>query len=316
MKYMDTDIPLPHLSIVSPVYRAEKIVDELVEETVKAISAITTDFELILVEDGSPDGSWERIIAQCALDKRVKGIKLSRNFGQHNAITAGLSAAKGEWVVVMDCDLQDRPEEIPNLYRRAQDGWDVIFARRIIRQDGFWKKASSRVFYSVFSFLTDTKHDGSVANFGIYHQKVILAILSMKDYTRYFPTMSQWVGFRSTYIDVQHGKRADGKSSYSWSKLIKLAFDNIIAFSDKPLRLTVYTGLLIVFFSFSLGIVYLFKYYVGHIVVLGFTSLIISIWFLSGIIIATLGMVGLYIGKTFDKVKDRPVYIVQEYQNL
>jgi dolichol-phosphate mannosyltransferase len=306
----------PHLSIVSPVYRAENILDILVEEILKAVSAITMDFELILVEDGSPDGSWERIVVQCALDKRVKGIKLSRNFGQHNAITAGLSAARGEWVVVMDCDLQDRPEEIPNLYQWAQDGWDIVFARRMIRRDGFWKKASSRVFYAVFSFLTDTKHDGSIANFGIYHRKVIAAILSMKDYTRYFPTMSQWVGFKRTYLDVQHARRVEGKSSYNWSKLIKLAFDNIIAFSDKPLRLTVYFGLFIVSFSFFLGIIYLFKYYMGHIVVLGFTSLIISIWFLSGVVIATLGIVGLYIGKTFDKVKDRPVYIVQEYQNL
>jgi len=305
----------PHLSIVSPVYRAENIVDKLVQEIVQAVSPITDDFEIILVEDGSPDRSWERISTHCAQDKRVKGIKLSRNFGQHNAITAGLSAATGEWIVVMDCDLQDSPQEIPNLYRRAQDGYDLVFARRVGRKDGFLKKLSSKFFYAVFSFLTDTTQDSSIANFGIYHQKVVCAILSMKDYTRYFPTMSQWVGFRRTYIDVQHAQRESGKSSYSWKKLLKLAFDNIIAFSDKPLRLMIWFGLTIVLFSFFLGFAYLLKYFLGHIVVLGFTSLIISIWFLSGVLIATLGMVGVYVGKTFDKVKDRPIFIIDQILN-
>ena len=306
----------PLFSIVSPVYRAENIVDKLVEEIVKAVTPITPDFEIILVEDGSPDRSWEHIAAQCAQDKRVKGIKLSRNFGQHNAITAGLQAAIGEWIVVMDCDLQDRPDEIPNLYAKAQEGFDIVFARRTLRQDGLFKQLSSRLFYAVFSFLTDTQQDSSIANFGIYRRNVVTAILSMQDYIRYFPTMSQWVGFKRTFMDVRHAERAEGKSSYTWGKLIALAFSNIIAFSDKPLRLTVWFGLSIVLFSFVIGIIYLIKYFLGHIVVLGFTSLIISIWFLSGVIIATLGMVGVYVSKTFEKVKGRPVFITSEEINL
>ncbi len=305
----------PHISIISPVFRAENIVYGLVEEIVKAVSKLTEYYEIVLVEDGSPDNSWQRITEICAKNEKVKGIKLSRNFGQHNAITAGLEAAKGEWIVVMDCDLQDRPEEIPNLYAKALEGFDLVFARRTLRQDGFWKKMSSKVFYTLFGFLTDTVQDSSIANFGIYHRKVIQAILAMKDYIRYFPTMSQWVGFSRAYVNVQHAERADGKSSYNWSRLLKLGFNNIIAFSDKPLRLVIWFGLIIVCFSFILGTVYLVKYLMGHIIVLGFTSLIISIWFLSGVIIATLGMVGVYIGKTFDKVKDRPVYIIHKVCN-
>lgn len=300
------------ISIVSPVYRAEKIVDQLVKEIIAEVTPLTEAFEIILVEDGSPDNSWEQIVNNCKKDKRVKGIKLSRNFGQHNAITAGLASAKGELIVVMDCDLQDRPQEIPNLYGKVQEGFDIVFARRVTRRDSFFKRLSSKLFYQIFSFLTDTKQDSSIANFGIYRRKVIVAVLAMQDYIRYFPTMSQWVGFSRAYLDVQHSERAEGKSSYSWSKLLKLAFNNIIAFSDKPLRLTIWFGLLIVLFSFLIGIFYLIKYFMGEIEVLGFTSLIVSIWFLAGVIISILGMVGMYVGKTFEKAKGRPVFIVDQ----
>jgi len=311
---MSTEIK-PYLSIVSPVYGAENIIGKLVIEIIKSAGLITGNFEIILVEDGSPDQSWESIEQSCRKDKRVKGIKLSRNFGQHNAITAGLSVAKGEWIVVMDCDLQDRPEEIPNLYRKAKEGYDLVFARRVNRRDTFTKRLSSRVFYTIFSFLTDTRQDSSIANFGIFHYNVIKAVLSMGDYIRYFPTMSQWVGFNSSYLNVTHAERADGKSSYNWTKLFTLAFNNIVAFSDKPLRLMIWFGLMVVFFSFLIGIVYLIKYFMGHIVVIGFTSLIVSIWFLSGVIIATLGMVGVYVAKSFENIKERPVFIIQKTLN-
>lgn len=308
--------PKPLLSIVSPVYKAENIIDELVEEISKAVLPITKKFEIILVEDGSPDFSWDRIVQKCGKDNKIKGIKLSRNFGQHNAITAGLNAAQGEWIIVMDCDLQDRPDEIPRLFKKAKEGFDIVFARRAIRQDSFLKRLSSRAFYAFFGFLTGTKQDGSIANFGIYHRKVINGVLSMQDYIRYFPTMSQWVGFSRTYLNVKHSERAEGKSSYSWIKLFNLAFNNIIAFSDKPLRLTIWFGIFIVICSFFIGLIYLIKYFMGHIVVLGFTSLIVSIWFLSGVIIATLGMVGVYVGKTFEKAKGRPVFLIQEQLNI
>ena len=307
---------IPIISIVSPVYMAENLIDQLVIEIIKAVSPITELYEIILVEDGSPDNSWERIASNCEKSPKVKGIKLSRNFGQHNAITAGLSSAQGEWIIVMDCDLQDRPDEIPNLYHKVMEGFDLVFARRNVRMDGFWKKMSSKAFYAVFGYLTETKQDNSIANFGIYHRKVINAILEMEDYIRYFPTMCQWVGFSRAYLDVKHSERAEGKSSYNWSKLLRLAFDNIVAFSDKPLRLMVRFGLYIVIFSFIIGVVYLIKYFQGHIVVLGYTSMIVSIWFLSGIIIATLGMVGVYVGKTFEKAKGRPVFIIQKQLNI
>jgi len=302
---------MPLISIVSPVYRAETIIDDFIKEVVKCVSIITDDFEIILIDDGSPDLSWERLEPHFRSDKRIKGIKLSRNFGQYNAITAGLSVARGEWTVVMDCDLQDRPEEIFNLYNKALEGFDLVLARRVERQDKFLKKMSSRIFFAILSYLTDTSQDSAISSFGIYHKKVINSILSMKDSSRYFPTMVRWVGFRCFEMDVIHSARISGESSYSWRKLIKLGIDNIVSFSDKPLRLTVLFGLSISMISFLLGIYYLLKYLSGNIDVRGFTSLIISIWFLSGVIISILGLVGLYIGKIFEKVKDRPIYIIQ-----
>jgi glycosyltransferase involved in cell wall biosynthesis len=306
----------PHISIVSPVYRAAPILDELVAEIIAAVSSITPNFEIILVEDCGPDNSWEKIEENCQKDARVKGLKFSRNFGQHYAITAGLAEAKGEWVVVMDCDLQDRPDEIPNLYKKALEGFDLVYAQRVNRQDGFFKRLSSKAFYAIFSYLTDTPQDSSVANFGIYHRKVVAAILSMNDHIRYFPTMSRWVGFQSAYLPVQHSERAEGKSSYSFRKLLALAFNNMIAFSDKPLWLMVKFGALISFTALLIGIYYLVLFLLGNILEPGFTSLIVSIWLLSGIMIFMLGIVGIYVGKTFEKTKERPVYIVHKRLNL
>ncbi|MDD3320930.1 MAG: glycosyltransferase family 2 protein [Paludibacter sp.] len=305
-----------HISVVSPVYRAENIVSELVNQIKVAVSTITDDFEIILVNDSSPDNSWQKITDECAKDNRIKGINLSRNFGQHYAITAGLNYAKGEWVVVMDCDLQDRPDEIPNLYSKAQEGFDSVFAQRTDRTDGFLKKSLSKSFYKLFSYLTETPQDPTVANFGIYRRCVVDAILSMKDQIRFFPTMVQWVGFRKYYLPVQHAERFEGKTSYNFKSLLRLAMNTILAFSDKPLRITAKAGFFIALFSFFISLVYLVLYFTGHIKVIGFTSMILSMWFLSGIIMMILGMLGLYIGKVFEKVKERPTFIVAESKNL
>jgi dolichol-phosphate mannosyltransferase len=303
------------ISVVSPVYRAENLVEKLVVEVEKSVRQITSDFEIILVEDGSPDRSWEKMQAVSAQNARVVSVKLSRNFGQHYAITAGLSIARGEWIVVMDCDLQDVPAEIPRLFSKANEGFDLVFAQRIERQDGFLKKISSKIFYFIFSYLTESRQDATIANFGIYNRKVIGAMLSMHDHIRYFPTMSQWVGFRKGYLPVVHAAREDGKSSYSFRKLLELAFNNMIAFSDKPLRLVVKLGLGISIFSIFIGIFNLVKYFRGEIMMPGYASLIVSIWFLAGITIFILGIIGIYIGKTFEKVKNRPTFIIDQKIN-
>lgn len=301
-----------HLSIISPVYNGESILHELIERIHLAVEPLNQDFEIILVDDFSPDRSWETIENLVAKFPKVRGIKLSRNFGQHYAITAGLDNAKGEWVVVMDCDLQDLPEEIPNLYAKAQEGNDVVLARRIIRKDGFFKKLSSKLFYRTLAWLTGSQQDESIANFGIYHKKVIVEIVKMRESIRYFPTMVRWVGFKQTSISVNHGANEDRKSSYNFKRLFNLALDIILAYSDKPLRLTVKLGFVVSFSGFLFALFTFIKYLNGDIIVKGYASLIISLWLLAGFILMTLGIVGLYVGKTFEGVKNRPIYIVEK----
>lgn len=299
-----------HLSIISPVYRAENVLDELVSR-IKA-SAPVKEFEIILVDDDSPDNSWQKIEQLASIHPEIRGIKLSRNFGQHYAITAGLDAAKGEWVVVMDCDLQDRPEEIPDLIAKASEGYDVVLARRTNRQDNFLKRLSSKIFYRTLAWLTGSDQDETIGNFGIYHRKVIVQIVGMRESIRYFPTMVKWVGFRQTTLDVVHAEREEGSSNYNFKKLFNLALDIMLAYSDKPIRLTVKLGMLVALTGFLFALYTFYKYLHGDIIVAGYASLIISLWMLSGFLLITLGMVGLYIGKTFEGVKNRPIYIVEK----
>jgi len=161
------------ISVISPIYGCKECLFELYDRLVKTLSQITENFEIILVNDACPQSSWERIAMLCAKDPRVKGINLSRNFGQHYAITAGLDHATGDWVVVMDCDLQDRPEEIIKLYTKALEGYDIVFGRRAERKDSFIKRFGSMAFNRVLEYFTETKHDNSIANFGIYAHKVV-----------------------------------------------------------------------------------------------------------------------------------------------
>ncbi|PZV76688.1 dolichol-phosphate mannosyltransferase [Algoriphagus aquaeductus] len=303
---------MPFLSIISPVYRAEQTLEPLVLRIKDAVRKISSEFEIVLVEDASPDRSWDEIDRLAKLHPEVVGIKLSRNFGQHYAITAGLDHAKGDWVVVMDCDLQDRPEEIPQLLAKAEEGYDVVLARRANRQDGFLKRLSSKLFYRTLAWLTGSHQDETIANFGIYHRKVIREISNMRESIRYFPTMVRWVGFRQTTLDVIHAANEERGSSYNFKRLFNLALDIMLAYSDKPIRMTVKVGLLIALAGFLFAVFTLVRYLQGDIIIAGYASLIISLWILTGFILVTLGMVGLYIGKTFEGVKNRPIYIVEK----
>jgi len=304
-----------HISVVSPVYKAEKIVPELVKQLHENLSTITNDYEIVLVNDASPDDSWPAIVAECAKDHRVKGIDLSRNFGQHYAITAGLHYAKGEWVVVMDCDLQDRPDEIPNLYAKAQEGWDIVYARRADRQDKFLKRMSSKFFNAVLAYLSGIKQD-KVASFGIYHSKVIAEYNKMKEYARSFSTLIRYLGFRSCAINVKHAERFEGKSSYTLAKLLRLTTDVILSTSNKPLKMAVKFGFIVSLLSFMLALYNVFAKLTGIIELAGFTTTIFSIWFVGGLILFVLGVVGLYIGKIFDQVKERQIFIVRDTLNI
>lgn len=303
------------LSIVSPVYRAEKIIPTLVQRIEEAVKPITSNYEIILVEDCGPDRSWEVIEKTAKDNKHIIGVKLSRNFGQHYAITAGLSYSTGDWTIVMDCDLQDQPEEIHKLYEEAQKGYDIVYARRLSRKDTFLKRLSSTIFHAIYRYFSGQKTDKAIANFGIYNKKVIAEFNKMKELTRSFPTLINYLGFKISAVEVEHASRLDGNSSYSLSKLLKLAFDSMLANSNKPLKITVKLGFSISSLSFLLAIYNIIAYFGGIIMVSGYTSTIFSIWFVGGLILFVLGVIGLYIGKIFDQVKGRPIFIVSEIIN-
>ncbi|MBB4806607.1 dolichol-phosphate mannosyltransferase [Chryseobacterium defluvii] len=304
------------ISIVSPVYRAEKILPLLVSEISHAAEKIGEDYEIILVDDRSLDDSWEVMKSLAKENAHVKIYRLSRNFGQHPTIMAGLSKATGDWVVVMDCDMQDQPKEIEKLYKKATEGYDVVLARREIRIDSALKKLSSKIFYKVFNYLAGIEINNEIANFGIYNRKVVQSILKINDAIKFFPLFVNWVGYKTTTVSVEHASREEGKSAYSLSRLISLAFNVIISFSDKPLKIFVGFGSVISLLSILVAVFFAVRYVEGKTTEPGFSSLILSIWFLSGVIISCIGIVGIYLGKTFNQTKNRPVFIIDEaYEN-
>ncbi|MFD2550312.1 glycosyltransferase family 2 protein [Bizionia sediminis] len=305
----------PEISIVSPIYMAENIAEKLVEAISKSMLELGVSFEIILVDDRSPDNSWPVIKKLSVTHNHVKSIRLSRNFGQHAAIMAGLSQAQGHWIVVMDCDLQDQPKEIKKLYQKALEGYEVVLAKRTQRQDNALKKMSSKVFYKLFNYLAGVKIDNEIANFGIYKNTVIQSVLKLGDAHIFFPLFIRWVGYNQTAIAVEHAARDSGKSTYNLLNLIKLASNTIISFSDKPLRLFLNLGLIISLFSFIGALYVLVQAFRGDIEVMGYSSIFISICFFSGIIITTLGVLGIYLGKAFNQTKNRPIFIIDDTQN-
>lgn len=299
------------LSVVIPVYGSDDVLAELHQRVVATLEKITPNFELILVNDASPDKAWNVIQELAAKDARVRGLNLSRNFGQYPALTCGLAESRGEWVVVMDCDLQDQPEEIEKMYQKAQEGFFVVVGSRQKRHDGMVRSFVSTAFYAALSYLSGMRQDRTVANFGIYHRRVVDAILALKDHMRYFSVMVRWVGFRTASVPVQHAARKGGKSGYSLRKLFSLAADIILAYTEKPLRLILKIGLLVVLIT---GI-YLIARSAGGLFgnpIEPLELLLGSLWLIFGLLTLILGVIALYLGKTFEETKKRPIYIVQE----
>ncbi|NOQ17304.1 MAG: glycosyltransferase [Methyloprofundus sp.] len=299
-----------HISIVIPVYGCSACLEYLYQRLQTSLTPITEDFEIIMVNDASPDDCWPIIQQLAKKDSRVKGINLSRNFGQHYAITAGLDFTSGDWVVVMDCDLQDQPEMIERLYNKAQEGFDVVVGVRAQRKDKFLKKLSSKVFYKVFHYFTDTKIDKSIGNFGIYSRKVITSVIKFKEQNRSFGLFVIWLGFSRAEIDIEHAQRTHGESAYTFRKSLNLAVDSIVSHSNKPLKITVNLGFFLSTFSFLYSIWLITSFFVWETPVPGWTSVMVSLFFLAGLTIASIGMLGIYIGKVFDETKNRPLYIV------
>lgn len=307
----------PLISVVAPAFRTADCLPELHRRVAAALVPITADFELILVNDCSPQHDWQVITQLAATDPRVKGIDLSRNFGQHYAIAAGIDHARGEWVVVMDADLQDRPEEIPRLYAKALEGYDVVFAQRGRREnDPFFKKFFSRVFNRVLNFLSATRVVEGTANFSVISSRVAKELRGLRERARSYGLLVLWLGFPVAYVDVAQGARFAGTSSYTFLRNIPLALNSLVSQSDQPLRISIKIGFTISALSAGYTLWLVYNYYRYHQAVAGWTSVMVSMFFLAGVILADLGVIGLYLGKVFDEAKRRPLYVVRRLANL
>ena len=303
---------MTHLSVVIPVLNEDSLIQELISQVLINVKLVTDDFEIILVDDGSSDNTWVEIEKSAMKEKQLLGIQLSRNFGHHYAITAGLHNAKGEWVVVMDGDLQDRPEVIPALYKKAQEGFEVVFVTRQNRKETFYYKIGQRMFYLLLNTLSGLKFDSRQANFSIINRNVVKAFMNFPEQSRFYGSTIKWLGFKRTSISASHGARFSGKSSYTLKKRIDLALDIIISYSERPLKFAIYLGSVISIISIIFLIQLIYRYYRFGFSVSGWASLIFSVNLFAGAILIVLGIIGVYIGRIYTEVKNRPLYIVKK----
>lgn len=302
------------ISVVIPIYGCRAALEELYRRLTESLTQITDSYEIILVNDACPQNSWEIIEELCKKDKKVKGVEMARNFGQMKAITAGLDVSKGNWVVVMDCDLQDRPEEIINLYNKAKEGYDVVFARRAQRKDSPLKVFVSEVFYKIYSIATDGNYDPALCNFSISKRVVVDNYCKMREIHRAFVMYIKWMGFRQATVDVEHNERYEGKSSYNMKKRIQMAFEILTSQSDKLLKMTVGFGFCMTVFSFLTILILIINYFTGGVAA-GWTSTIATICLVGGMVITVIGLVGIYVGNIFMQVKNRPLYVIRQIMN-
>lgn len=298
------------LSVVIPVYGCPEALEPLCRRLHDTVSKITEDYEIILVNDACPRDSWSVIEKICRVDAKVVGLELSRNFGQEAAIKAGLDYCGGDWVVVMDCDLQDKPEEIANLYRKACEGYDAVFARRAERQDERMKIWLAEQFYKVYSYATDIPYDPAVCNFSIISRQVADTYCRMPERHRGYVMYILWLGFRCTTVDVEHCERYAGETGYTFKKKVNMAMELLTSQSDKVLRLFVKCGIVTSAISFIAVIFFVIRYFVTDITP-GWTSTIAAIFLVGGLLLTALGVTGIYIGNIFMEVKNRPLYVVR-----
>ncbi len=309
---MSEKVFLKSVDVVVPCYGCPQALPELAARLTATLTGLAQSFKIIMVDDRCPKNSWASITAVAAENPHVKGIRLAKNVGQHNAITAGVTHSTADWVVVMDCDLQDVPEELSKMVAALTEGTKIVFAQRIERKDGYFKQLGSRLFHKFLSYMADTQSDPSIANYSIVHRKVINAFLSYAETTRVYPILIKNLGFKTKYVPIETDVRHSGKSSYSLRRLLKLAADISISFSDKPMWLMIYFGFFVTCFSFLISIVQFARWLINGSGVPGWTSLILSVWFLGGVIMAMLGVLGVYLAKTFDETKRRPLFVVDE----
>jgi dolichol-phosphate mannosyltransferase len=303
---------MTEISVVVPVYnQPRETLVELVRQLSASLSMITEDFDIIFVDDGSINDAWSTISDIASRNPRVTGFRLSRNFGQHIAITAGLDRADGNWVVVMDADLQDRPEVIPALYAKACEGYDVVFVNRVRRPESLLYQFTTACFYRLLNLLSGQEYNRTQGNFSIVSAEVVRAFRRLREPTRFYGGMLRWVGFKHGSIDAPHGVPHGGRTTYSFRKRIRFAVSLIVGFSTRLLYVSIALGLAMALVSFAMAaFIIAEKLLYPDYPVQGWPSVMTAVVFIGGVTNVTIGLMGLYIGQVLQQTRDRPLYIV------
>ena len=308
---------MTHISVVIPVYKAENCLHELYGRLQESLETISNDFEIILVEDGGGDSSWNIIMELAKLDERVKGIKLSRNFGQHPAIAAGFEQAVGGLIVLMDCDLQDRPEDIPILIEHLQGDIDIVYTIKKGDLGTRPTRLSSKLYHYIFSRIVKVEVPENIGTYRVFTRKFLEAVLQYKERNILFGPLMFYVGFNSTCIMVNHDTRNSGRSAYSFRRRLALAINSLISYTDIPHRLLIYTGLFVFAASIIYALLLVIEYLIfGRILVAGLTLVLLLVTMSMGLTMFSLGIIGSYVFRVYQEILQRPRYLVSQTVNL
>jgi polyisoprenyl-phosphate glycosyltransferase len=283
------------------------------DRLVSSILKITSNFEIIYVNDGSKDNSFLELVKLSKEDERVKYINFSRNFGHQIAVTAGLDYSKGAAVVIIDGDLQDPPEVIPEMYAKHKEGFEVVYGQRLKRKgDNFFKKITAKYFYRILKKITSINIPLDTGDFRLIDQKIVKDLKNMPEQNKFLRGQIAWLGYRQTSVFFERDERKFGETGYPFSKMLKFALDGITGFSDVPLQFVTKTGIFISFISFLVILYAIFSHFILERTITGWTSLIISSMFIGGVQLISVGIIGEYISRINKNVQNRPLYIVRE----
>ncbi|MBA7532542.1 putative glycosyltransferase [subsurface metagenome] len=303
------------ISLVIPIYNEESLIDELIERSIKVLAGITDDFEILVVDDGSQDGSLEKLLQHRDKEKRIKILSLSRNFGHQAALTAGLEHAKGDYIAMMDGDLQDPPELLGKMYMKLKSGeYDVINGKRRSRKGSIGRRMLTYIFHKLFKRVSGLGEIENVGNYSMLNRNALNGLLTLKEKIRYLPGLRSFVGFKQGYIEYVREERKKGKSKMNIWKLWLLGSDAIFSFSKIPLKICLFLGLFGVV-VFLLAGIYVLIAKIFRFALLGWSSTLLSIYFLGSIQLTFLGVLGEYVFRTYKESQNRPIYLVKEFYN-
>ena len=304
------------ISVVIPVYGCPTAIPALHERLTNVLTGMGVSYEIIMVDDCDKMNSWEEVKKVAEADTHVKAIHFTKNHGQGVAVTAGVHQSVGKWVITMDCDLQDAPENIPDLYAKANEGYDVVFVRRQQRKESFLVRLFAKWYHNVLAWLSGVDFDYDLATYLIASRRATDYYVASKDRGRDFGVFLMWLGFKYTFVNYEQGYRYEGKSSFTFVKKVRTAVGIISTYSNRPLYVSIWIGIVSAVFSFIYIIYAFIQYYVYDANPEGWTTVAAAIFFFGGAILSTLGVMGIYLGNIFDMSKDRPLFTIQETINI